>query len=259
MSKKCVLFVLTMVLVFASSAPAVVGPDGIFPLARYEFEGSYEDTTGNGYDGAAQSGASIYNPIPLMPQWGMLELDPDNDAGVIVSGLTDLDAVTVAMWVNSDVDLDGVKSKGVALNTSGWSVGTLHFNMNYGKLKAHVNGEDPVVGTTLLPVGEWHHIAVTASDDLIAVYYDGVLEGSAVPSDNDLPTVLMSQEPTIGGWQKVLGDPTSIQREWDGLQDDVRIYNTALSAAQVRQLVPEPMTLSLLGLGGLALVRRRRK
>ena len=46
----------------------------------------------------------------------------------------------------------------------------------------------------------------------------------------------------------------------DGNYKDVYIYNRALSSSEVAALVPEPSALSLLaiGLGGLALVRRRR-
>lgn len=48
----------------------------------------------------------------------------------------------------------------------------------------------------------------------------------------------------------------------DGLQDDVRVYGTALNLQQLDAIrlsaVPEPASLSLLGLAGLAMLRRRR-
>jgi len=39
---------------------------------------------------------------------------------------------------------------------------------------------------------------------------------------------------------------------------DLRIYDTTLSASEVLALVPEPMTMSLMAIGGIALLRRRR-
>ena len=43
-----------------------------------------------------------------------------------------------------------------------------------------------------------------------------------------------------------------------GLMDDFRIYNHELTQGQIMALVPEPATFCLLGLGGLALLRRKR-
>jgi len=44
---------------------------------------------------------------------------------------------------------------------------------------------------------------------------------------------------------------------FDGLIDDVRIYNHALSPAEIQELIPEPATLLLLTLGGI-LIRRKK-
>lgn len=50
-----------------------------------------------------------------------------------------------------------------------------------------------------------------------------------------------------------------LQREFNGIIDEVRIYNRVLSDSEIKALVPEPTTLLLLGLGGLALRRIYRR
>ena len=99
--------------------------------------------------------------------------------------------------------------------------------------------------------GEWHHVAATydSASSTKRLYFDGVELGSG----------------------KVIGDlnvaaldfriGSSPYNGFNGLLDDVRVYSDAQSASQIAALaaVPEPSTTALLGLGGLALILRRRK
>jgi hypothetical protein len=52
--------------------------------------------------------------------------------------------------------------------------------------------------------------------------------------------------------------PVAANQPWKGMLDEVRIYDTALSEAEIKAIMPEPATFTLLGLGGLFLVRRRK-
>jgi len=56
------------------------------------------------------------------------------------------------------------------------------------------------------------------------------------------------------GREEVKGE---LRGSFYGAIDDVRIYDNALSPAEVMALVPEPATVLLLG-AGLCLIRRRR-
>ena len=70
----------------------------------------------------------------------------------------------------------------------------------------------------------------------------------------ETPVDVILGEGLIGAWRNDLGE---IQNEFTGLIDDVSIYSVGFSSEQVSQLIPEPATVLLMGLGGLLLLRRR--
>ena len=111
----------------------------------------------------------------------------------------------------------------------------------------------------------WHHVVATidgADYKTASLYINGVLQeslqtwGSLYQNDLDL---LIGAEP----------NRTGFQFGWNGMIDDVRIYDEHIDAAGVMDLfndtysefrptVPEPATIFLLGLGGLAVLGRKR-
>lgn len=123
--------------------------------------------------------------------------------------------------------------------------------------------------------GNWHHVAGTWVPGQSGpewypakaeIYIDGILSATGQRWGKD---VLATNEwdVAIGGNHKevVAGSGYNF---WYGLIDDARIYDelldgAAIAAAYAEGLiddpcVPEPATIALLGLGGLALLRRKR-
>ena len=85
-----------------------------------------------------------------------------------------------------------------------------------------------VVGSTLVNDGQWHLITVTRSGTNAVIYVDGVEDGS-----DTLAGGLDWDFPNNNPWS--IGEGSGFSSA-EGLIDDVRVYNRALSASEVKSL-----------------------
>ena len=101
-------------------------------------------------------------------------------------------------------------------------------------------GEGNTYGTTDLVDGEWHHVAVVLVDDgspdvsELLLYVDGNL-------DPIMPGGTPNQMNTSSGGEfRIAYDLNSTGRTYDGMIDDVRIYDRALTADDIRTIMDDP-------------------
>jgi hypothetical protein len=87
------------------------------------------------------------------------------------------------------------------------------------------NGEITIAGP--YNDGKWHLATCVRSGPTLKIYVDAVLKGSSTPGSSTFTSNTSFQ---MGG------QAASVNRRFRGLLDDVRIYNRALSAAEVKQL-----------------------
>lgn len=129
---------------------------------------------------------------------------------------------------------------------NGWKWG-----LNVQEAFVTVNVQQNLGGTTV-STGGWHHVAFTYDNGAATFYLDGNLAGTATYTNFNEDTVLAS-----------IGARPTGSEAFNGMMDDLKIYDTALDLNGIRaSAVPEPTTYGLLGAGALAAVslgRRRRR
>jgi hypothetical protein len=108
--------------------------------------------------------------------------------------------------------------------------------------------------------GGWHHLVMTVdlAAATLALYVDGVLANTQTMGTAAFPTFNNFEIGRLGRSSPV--DP------YQGLVDDVQVYDHALSLGEVQYLfanpgvaVPEPSVLAFAGLGMLPVFRRKRR
>jgi hypothetical protein len=114
---------------------------------------------------------------------------------------------------------------------------------------AYVNVATPA---GVAPVGVWSHIACVYDNRNMKIYVNGELEASGYfPYETGTNTA--DKDMGIGAGLIDSG----VERYFKGTLDDIRIYNRALTAEEIKA-IPEPGTIALLGLGIMALRSKRK-
>jgi hypothetical protein len=263
---------LLIVLAVAGSASAVIVPA---PIAKWDFEGNLKDSIGTSNGTWHGTVDPVY--VASVPGLGQaLQLNPVTPTSLTnqwVNAGTKLDfattgaggtadGVTAMAWVYYFPEGLALTDPKIVGNSDGL-LGGYKLAIYNKKVEMEFRGPSGQVltpirnatgGTTLL-ANTWYHVTVVFSDagDYIRTYVNGVLDREALNV-----TQAMSAN---GGELMRIGTETpgyNSGRVLRGYVDDVRIYNTALSQEQIMQIVPEPATITVLGIGGLTLLRRRR-
>ncbi len=201
-------------------------------VAWWKFDENFGNTTADS-SGNRHNGKLVGNP-----KWqpsggkigGALECDGDGDYIKIghESSFDFREEITVAAWVNISkvpVEWTPIVTKG----NSAWRLVTYR-----AERKFHFAVTDPsfsgsaILGETQVTPGEWHHVAGTYDGATIRLYVDGLEEQK--PTEYDAGLTANNCNVFIGG------NSEKPERCWNGLIDDVRIYNYALSEAEIEAL-----------------------
>lgn len=155
------------------------------------------------------------------------------DANVEITnkGALSVETFTLMGWINipkftggwqtlATLNTDGpIRNYGLFFNDGS---GIVHYSFTSNKAWQSFNAKSNVVD------GKWHHIAATYDKKTFICYVDGKSDGETAVKDLK-PDTKTDVPMTIGSW--VGGGWTK------GTIDDVALYNTALTAAQIQDIM----------------------
>jgi len=190
------------------------------------------DSSGNGRHGVLVDG----------PQWvdgvhgSALEFDAGQHVAVPgYEGILGSRPRTTCAWVNVAKTSASIITWGPAGSGTKWIMRT-HNGPAALRLEC---GQSYIYGTTDLVDGEWHHVAAVLEDDgspdveEIKLYVDGVVDETGAANPRPVNTA-------SGVECRIAYDLNNTGRIYQGLIDDVRIYDRALSADDIQALIQNP-------------------
>jgi hypothetical protein len=234
--------------------PEPVNPGAVGLVASYALDGDANDGSGNELNGTIVGDPNFVEGLDGMA----LDLDGVDD--VVELGTFDIvGGITLAAWIRpDDFEINDARIISKANEWSGdnhwWMVSTISETSLRFRLKTD---EGPATATLVsdpvLEAGVFAHIAATWDGSMMRLYKDGVeiasqeKAGTAVAVDPNISVAIGSQPSDA-----FASDPSHVVKFFDGLIDDVRIYDRALSEGELLYLAGARATPVNPGADGLA-------
>jgi hypothetical protein len=208
-------------------------------IAYYPFNGNANDASGNRNDGI------VLGPVPATNRFGAGESaylfnGSSSTNFIVIPSLAsaNLSALTLSLWVNPFAAPSANGNGNIINKWQGYSYSSEDYELEiYRDLKVDLgNGRHGVrvygvQAPNPLSLGHWQHLVGTFDSAGTGTFYiNGILCAQA----NGLPLLPPARAPVRIG-QMFYADG-SLAPSFDGIIDDVRIYNRALSASEVQQL-----------------------
>jgi hypothetical protein len=198
-------------------------------VGLWHFSDNLTDSSGKGNDGTFLGGTAIYFDSPM---GRALSFDGINDYVEVPSSpsLQLSSQGTIEFWFNPAAGFNGYDNfilKGVAEGTGGATDLDYGVNRNSdGSIKGWISDHSALdiiyTNTKTWTTGAWYHIAFTWSGSQLMIYVNGVSDAAPVTQTRN---AYASSDPTTMG---------RIRAHWyNGLIDEVRIWNVALSPDQL--------------------------
>ena len=212
------------------------------------------DSSGNDYHAhlfGAGDGSSVWVDGRI---GGAIELNGSSDY-LAIQGLNydqqgQIPAVTTSAWVKTSQTSKGMimsfdRSEYWRLSIGGELSNGRTFFASKSTSDASPNNQEDIYGTTVVNDGTWHHIAVSysTSDGMVRFYVDGGLDhsagahsGNAIGKGDLRRFGIIGTNCEDGSYNTMSNNNDRPLQNYNGLIDDARIYDRALSAYEISKL-----------------------
>ncbi len=195
----------------------------------WKLDGDPNDSSGNGYHGTAYGSPSWESSGRVD---GAIDLDGSDDYIQMTGykGVTGTNARTIAAWIKTDTTGE-IVTWGKDATGQKWIFRVQADTGTAGAIRVEVNA-GYIIGSTDVRDNAWHHVAAVLEDDgspnvnEVKLYVDGVLETTSAVNEEPINTA-SDADVKIGVFTT---------RFFDGLIDNVLIYDRALSENELNRL-----------------------
>jgi hypothetical protein len=204
----------------------------ILPKTDPDLVGWYKLENENSDSAVDYSGWDYYGTLIGKPQWvegyygEALNFDGDDDYVDLGNPTTWSSAGaprSLCGWAKTDTVAAGWKW--IAAYGSPATSQAMFIGLNGTDLYGGGYGDD-VSKAGFWEIGVWHHICLTYDGTTARLYADGIEVASAAKSWNLIP-----------GRARIGRQVNDLAEFWDGLIDDVRVYNVALTPDRIREIM----------------------
>jgi len=169
--------------------------------------------------------------VPFENRWGA---SFDGGGDILncgnISAINSASNVTISCWIKADSFPHSTFNSIWGGGQAGGHASRFWLNANSSRLNIYNGSTQNFSFSTTVSTGTWYHTAVVISGSSnLSVYLNGSQLGSTVTTFNSLTS-------QSGDNFQIAGNPTYVPYFWDGLIDEVAVWDSALSSQDISKI-----------------------